>query len=413
MANDVGAIDAVVTGTQPFKVAHLVSHPIQYFAPLYRELARRPEVDLTVYFCSDASAGSFYDAGFDREIAWDTDLLSGYGWRVPPSGRSRPLAHVALRPQFDLVREIASGRYDILWMHGYSNLTIWLAAAAARASGSALLMREEQTLLDSRPLIRRALKYVALRLLFSQAYGLPIGEQNRHYLEHYGIPPERLVSAPYCVDNAIFQRAAARLAGHRLELRSSFGVTDDSPVALFCGKLVDKKQPLMLLEAFRRVRETTRCWLMFVGDGPLGAVIDMEVERQGIQDVLRAGFLNQGEIAAAYASADVFVLPSKIHETWGLVVNEALNFSLPVVVTDRVGCANDLVRDGWNGFVVPHDDPGRLAEALRTLVADADLRREFGARGRSLVDRYSVEACADGIVAACLAAARPARAAAA
>jgi glycosyltransferase involved in cell wall biosynthesis len=101
----------------------------------------------------------------------------------------------------------------------------------------------------------------------------------------------------------------------------------------------------------------------------------------------------------------VFVLPSKM-ETWGLVVNEALNFSLPVVVSDRVGCAADLVRDGWNGFVVPHDDPAGFAEALRRLVSDADLREELGARGRSLVDLYSIDACANGIVAACLAAAR-------
>jgi glycosyltransferase involved in cell wall biosynthesis len=96
-----------------------------------------------------------------------------------------------------------------------------------------------------------------------------------------------------------------------------------------------------------------------------------------------------------------------MHETWGLVVNEALNFGLPVVVSDKVGCAADLVRPGWNGLVVPAGEPGPLAEALAQLVVDAERRSTFGAHGAELVRQYSIEACADGIVAACLAARHP------
>jgi glycosyltransferase involved in cell wall biosynthesis len=118
-------------------------------------------------------------------------------------------------------------------------------------------------------------------------------------------------------------------------------------------------------------------------------------------DVHFAGFLNQGELPEAYAAADVFVLPSRLHETWGLVVNEAMNFALPVVVSDKVGCAADLVRNGANGFVVEHDVTGALAQAIETLVDDAPLRARFGAMSRKIVERFSIEACADGIVTAC------------
>ena len=89
-------------------------------------------------------------------------------------------------------------------------------------------------------------------------------------------------------------------------------------------------------------------------------------------------------------------------ETWGLVVNEALNFALPVIVSDKVGSAEDLVRSGWNGFVVPHADVGALARALGLLVSEPPaVRAELGARGRDLVEAYSVERCANGIVEAC------------
>src|SRR6185295_13222299 len=109
----------------------------------------------------------------------------------------------------------------------------------------------------------------------------------------------------------------------------------------------------------------------------------------------------QNELPLAYAAADLLVLPSARHETWGLVVNEAMNFALPIVVSDRVGCGADLVRSDWNGHVVARHDVAALATAIDGLVADSNRRRAFGARSLALVDAYSVEACADGIVAAC------------
>jgi glycosyltransferase involved in cell wall biosynthesis len=384
------------------RVAHLVSHPIQYFAPLYRELARRHEIDLTVYFYSDATAREFVDAGFGRALAWDTPLLDGYQHRFMPSASRTDISGRFLkRPNLDIVGEIASGAYDVLWVHGYAHLTTWLAVGAARTHGVRVLIRDEQTLLHGRPLARSALKAVALRALYSQSSALYIGEANRRYFAHYGMPRERMHAARYCVDNAFFQSRARELAGRRHELRARFGIEGDAPVVLFAGKLIDKKQPLRLIEAFARVRAQRECVLLIAGDGPLRTECERLVAAFGLPDVRFAGFLNQGELPDAYAAADIFVLPSRLHETWGLVVNEAMNFALPVVASDKVGCAEDLVRHGANGFVVRHNVTGELAQSIETLVGDADLRARFGAVSRRIVDRYSIEACADGIVGAC------------
>jgi len=110
-------------------------------------------------------------------------------------------------------------------------------------------------------------------------------------------------------------------------------------------------------------------------------------------------------VPRAYAAADVLVLCSE-RETWGLAVNEAMNFGLPVVVSDKVGCGDDLVLDGRNGYVVPHDDVGALLSALEAVTASPERTRELGARSREIIDNYSVERCADGVVAACEALAR-------
>jgi len=386
---------------RPVRVAHVVSHPIQYFAPLYRELARRSEIDVTVYFCSAATVGDYYDPGFARTIHWDAPLLEGYRWRICASARDRPLTGRFLRwPSWDVVREIWAGEFDVVWVHGYSDPTMWLVAAAARLRGARLLIREEQTLLHGRPPWKLLLKRVTLSLLFRSAVGLFIGEQNRRYFKHYGMSDEQLFPARYCVDNEVLLHRARELAPRRPELRRRLGL-ESEPVVLFVGKLIEKKQPILLLEAFARIRKHRQCSLAIVGDGPLRKACEQFVFEQRIPGVAFLGFRKESELPEAYAAADLFVLPSG-YETWGLVVNEAMNFSLPPVVTDHVGCASDLVRDGWNGFIVPHRDSRRLAEAIECLVASPALRRTFGARSQKLVAQYSVEACADGIVAACL-----------
>jgi glycosyltransferase involved in cell wall biosynthesis len=387
---------------RPISVAHLVSHPIQYFAPLYRELARRPEVDLTVYFYSDATAREFRDEEFGQRVTWDRPLLDGYRYRMLASASRTDISgRFVKNPNWDIVREVMSPGYDVVWVHGYAHLTTWLAAAAARWRGTRLLVRDEQTLLHGRAPHKQALKAMALRALYSQASGLYIGEQNRRYFRHYGMPDERLHPARYCVDNAYFRAQAAELAPRRSELRQSFGIDDDAPVVLFSGKLIEKKQPLRLVEAYARVRAQQPCWLLIAGDGPQRTEVEYLAARLGAKGVRIAGFLNQTELSAAYAAADVFVLPSARHETWGLVVNEAMNFELPVVVSDKVGCGADLVEEGRNGFVVAHDSTEQLAEAIARLAGDAEMRRRFGRRGGEIVARYSIEACADGIVAAC------------
>jgi glycosyltransferase involved in cell wall biosynthesis len=387
----------------PLKLAHLVSHPIHYFAPLYRELASRPEIDLTVHFYSDAPLRGAHDAQFGQPVAFDAPLLDGFRYRFAASASKAPARASSARPQMDVVREVAGGGYDAVWAHGYAHATTWLALLAAHARGAPLLLRDEQTLLHVRPWRRAVARSVMLRQLYARAYGLYIGEENRRFLRGHGMREERMFAAPYCVDNTYFSARAAELAPRRAELRASFGVDDAAPVVLFAGKLIEKKQPLRLIEAFASVRAERPCWLLLAGSGPQRAECEALVTRLGVPNVRFAGFLNQSRLPEAYAAADVFVLPSKLHETWGLVVNEAMNFALPVIVSDKVGCGADLVRPGENGEIVPHDDTRSLADAIVRLVSDAALRRAYGARSAEIVRAYSIEAAADGIVEACTA----------
>jgi glycosyltransferase involved in cell wall biosynthesis len=299
------------------------------------------------------------------------------------------------------VRVLAERRFDVLWLEGYNSISYLLAQATQRTLGGRVIFREEQTLLHPRSLAVTVAKEVALRRLLKGQHALYVSSENRRWFEHYGVPAERLFSAPHTVENAYFQSAAERLHPQRAALRERFGIGPDAgPVILTASRLVEKKQPLFLLDAFRRLRREHRCALLVAGSGPLEVEMRRAVERDGIPDVHFAGFLNHTEIASAYACADVFTLLSREHETFGLVVPEAMNFALPIVTSDKVGCHADLVSPGLNGYVVAHTDVDAAAGALERLVGDDDLRRRMGVASRARIDEWTPEQTVQGVLAA-------------
>lgn len=381
------------------RLALLAASPMYYQAPLYRRIAADPRIDFTAVFASSGGLRP-HDAGYGAPVTWDVDVLQGYRSRFLRRADSNPIhgSFFALHDT-DIVGVLRRGAYDVFWLHGYNYLTHQMAALTQIAGRRPLLVREEQTLLHRRALWKQTAKQIGLRALFRRAYGLYIGSQNRRWFEYYGIPDERLFFTPYCVDNDHFQAEAARLAPARQTLQREFGITEGAgPVILTVARLIPKKQPQFLLEAFSRLRPHRRCTLLIVGSGELEDELRVRVRDQAIPDVVFAGFLNQSEVPRAYACADIFVLASAYDETWGLVTNEAMNFGLPVIVSDKVGCGTDIVRPGDNGFVVPANDPQPLAERLGELVADAELRRRFGARSREIIDTWSYDVTAKGVL---------------
>ena len=386
------------------RLAGLVSHPIQYQAPLFRCLAARPDIDFTAIFLSEHGVRPSFDPGFGRVIAYDVPLLDGYRHIVVPNRARHPDTQRflgAVNP--GLVGVLRRNRFDALWVHGYAQASNWIGFAAAAATRVPFLIRGDSQLLARPAPHRRSLRRVVLTALFRAASGLLyIGAQNRRFYECYGAPPDRLFFAPYGVDNAFFaERAqAARASGRREQLRAGIGAGRDDVVLLVVGKLMGFKRPLDVVRALARLNR--RAIAVFVGDGELRSAVEAELAATGVRGVV-TGFVNQSDLPEWYAAGDVAVLASDF-EKWGLVVNEAMACGLPVVVSDLVGCAPDLVRDGESGAVFRARDPETLAAVLGPLVEESALRARLGDGARRLVVRYDIAAAADGIIAAAAAA---------
>jgi glycosyltransferase involved in cell wall biosynthesis len=257
-----------------------------------------------------------------------------------------------------------------------------------------VIMRGESNALRSRRWPIRALH----RLLLSRcAAFLPIGRANGNFYRSYGVDNRKLFAAPYFVDNDRFSRCAEQSLIRRAALRHRWSIPPDAVCFCYAGKLEPKKRILDLLEALRIAAvQPQKLHLLIVGSGELMANAKAFVARHGLP-VTFAGFLNQTEIPDAYVAADALVLPSDFGETWGLVVNEAMACGRPAIVSDRVGCAADLVSDGVTGAVFPFGDTAALAKCLLAFAADAERLSDMGEKAKDRVLRdYSVGKSADG-----------------
>jgi len=363
-----------------------------------RALCSREDIEPTVYYCSRFGFEESRDPEFARAYKWDIPLLGGYeSVFLRNLRRSLRVDTFFSLVNPAIVSELSRARFDAVLVHGYAHFTNWLAFLATQFKGTPLLLRGESQLLNPRPPAVRMAKNLILRPLLRRVSAcLYIGSHNRDYWMHYGVPEERLYFAPYSVDNSYFRDAARKCRPIRDSIKQRWGLPHQVPVILYVGKFVSRKQPFLLLDAFRRLRQSHRAGLLLAGDGPLRAAIEQYIEDHETRDVCVTGFLNQTEIERAYAAADILVLPSS-YETWGLVLNEGMNFRLPVVASDRVGAARDLVRPGQNGYIFPHGSVDSLFEALKRLVESAERRAQFGSRSLEIINDWDIENTADGI----------------
>jgi glycosyltransferase involved in cell wall biosynthesis len=388
-----------------FRVACLVSHPIQYQAPLFRYIAARPGVDLTVFFLSDLSVRAYRDSGFGVDVKWDVPLLDGYRHEfLPRVGSGMGLSF--WRPwTYGLRARLRRGRFDALWVHGYAHRGCLAGIAAAKSLGIPVMLRGESNLLsETDDALKLGVKRIAIpALLRTIDATLAIGRLNRDYYLHYGVGAERIFAMPYAVDNEFFRSAAERARPERESLRADLGLRPERAVILFASKMQPHKRAGDLLEAYARLSPDAiaepAAYIVFAGDGEERAYLERRARALKWDSIRFIGFRNQSDLPGLYDLCDVFVLPSE-REPWGLVVNEAMNAGKPVVVSDRVGAGPDLVEEGVNGFVYPAGDVAALANRLRRLIDNADTRAAMGAHALEKVARLDFNADREGLLAA-------------
>jgi glycosyltransferase involved in cell wall biosynthesis len=388
------------------RLAYLVSHPIQYQAPLLRRIAQEPDIDLTVLFGSDFSVRGYRDAGFGVGVKWDVPLLDGYKHVFLPKLRDGQDVSFATPMNRGILSQLrgrnGDSAFDALWVHGYASVNSIHGMIAAKALGIPVLLRAESWLRDrGRSGMKLAIKnafFAGLKLMVDGV--LPIGTVNSEYWRHYFGDDIPQFPMPYAVDNSYFSRRAQEAEASRASLQAELGLDPSRPVILFASKLQTRKHCDHLIDAYARLSPAPGVephpYLVIVGDGEERAALERQAAAIGFSSIRFCGFRNQSDLPRFFDLSTVFVLPSR-HEPWGLIVNEVMNAARPAIVSDDVGSAFDLIDDGVNGCIYPVGDLSALEDALRRVLDTPGVAEAMGRRAFERIQSWSFEEDIQGL----------------
>jgi glycosyltransferase involved in cell wall biosynthesis len=363
------------------RLAIITTHPIQYYAPVFKLLQQRQQIVIKVFYTWGQASVKKHDPGFGTDVEWDIPLLDGYDYEWVENTSAQPGSHHykgVVNPQLNA--QIAKWQPNALLVFGWAYHS-HIRAMRYFKNKIPVYFRGDSTLLDELGGIKSLLKSFFLKWVYHHVdHAFYVGTNNKAYFKKYGLKDKQLSFAPHAVDNARF------MVGHHPEavgLRKDLGINTDDIVILFAGKLEDKKDPQLLLDAFLTLKYPG-VHLLIVGNGALEEML--KAKAVGHQNIHFINFQNQSYMPVVYQSSNIFCLPSKgPGESWGLAVNEAMAGGLATLASNKVGCAADLVKNDYNGIVFKNGDRADLIACLNRLLQSKQLLANFGKNAATLI----------------------------
>jgi glycosyltransferase involved in cell wall biosynthesis len=351
-----------------------------YRIPLFNALAKREGVDLHVIFLAETDPHLRQWQVYKNEIR--------FSYCVLPSWRKRLGKYNALL-NWGVGRALTASSPDVILCGGYNYVASWQALAWAHYHYTPFVLWSESNLYDLRA-GHAAVEFLKGEFLRMCSGFVVPGQAARDYLHVHKVKEKLIFTAPNAVDNHLFAAGAAAARQHAVQRRSELGLP--GRYAVFTGRLVREKGVFELLTAYAKLEASLRqqVGLVFVGDGPSRQHLEKQAASISPGSIRFAGFAQREQLAAYYALAEMLILPTYT-DTWGLVVNEAMACGLPVILSGAAGCAADLVKENWNGLLVPPRDVPALTAAMRSLASRPELRALMGFNSAQYISRYSPE----------------------
>jgi len=376
------------------KLAIVTTHPIQYNDPWFKMLAAK--VQLKVFYTwEQSSTGLKFDPGFKRVIKWDIPLLEGYDYTFVKNISVDPGTHHfkgIINPT--LIQEIEQWHPDAILVFGWS-FHSHIRCLRHFHKKIPVLFRGDSTLLQEKRGIKKILRRIFLMWVYRNVdYALYVGSNNKDYFLAHGLSNDQLVFAPHAIDNSRFSREPENIEKAK-SWRKQLGIQEDDFVVLYAGKLESSKNPHFIIELGKLISEKNIKFLI-VGNGEQESSIKEKVK--GDERFVFLDFQNQLQMPIVYNMGNVFILTAFGPETWGLAVNEAMACRLPVIVSNKIGCAVDLVPNKKNGIIINPSDTQSCSELILKLSRDKKAAKEMGESSWQIIQEFSFENIVDSIV---------------
>ena len=377
------------------------SHPVQYRVPIWKAINKIAPNSIHVAYATISSVNGYFDKGFNEKIAWDEPLLDGYSYTAMEAVRGTPFSGWRSLTGKGVRAIIQQLQPKAILLTGLNYQFDLIALVEARKAGIPISLRcENQDNAFARAMWKDFLRSIYYRFIYrfiDRFYY--IGQLNKqHYIRH-GVKTDQLVAAHYFTVDRVAEFSTKDKIAYRAVTRANSDILDNNYVIGFSGKLIPKKNPDLLFRLLDHLPNKLRSEIVlyFMGSGELEPVLKKYAKQYSDQYGVRAvftGFVNQSKIAHHYLAMDMFILPSRrMGETWGLVVNEALQAGCPVITSNFVGCSEDF--KSLERFRIFEDNNAKdLAEKALEII---QYPRSFD-WARPVLEDYSLEACVRQIV---------------
>lgn len=369
------------------KLLILQTHPIQYYAPIYQKLAERGVIDIVVIYLTDAGAKAHFDIGFNREVEWDINLLSGYQHKILQpdtslNNRGFWKTHTSL-----LTKVIEDEQPNWILLYGYASRMNWEVWWYAKRHNIRVLYTSDSNIrIDiHKNKLRAYIKEIAVRQFFKKVdYFLSPSDANRDYLIKYGVLTTKIFWSPFAIEVARFSNAIKN--------------TDRQFTFVWAGKLIDRKRCVDYLTALSILKaEGLSFKALLVGDGPLfEALTPLASSLQNSGHLERLGFINQTAMPEILASAEALVFTGE-NEPYGLIATEASACGCALVVADKIGCVGSCgsAQPNTNALIYPSGNISALTDRMRDLIQNKNILKAMQAASIEISLQHDVQCAAE------------------
>lgn len=378
------------------KLAVVATHPVQYHVPWISRLHEKGIQVRVFYTWEQSKNGVVFDAGFGKAIQWDIPLLEGYDHEFVPNTARYPGLHRfkgLVNPGLTSMIEAwgADGVLVIGW-----NYHSHLQCMRHFHGKIPVYFRGDSVLLHEKPGVKKWARTIFLNWVYRHVdYALYVGRNNKAYYLRHGLRPGQLIFSPHAIDIERFAQPNTFYTRQAQEWRREMRIPDHHLTVLFAGKMLPVKNPFFMVELAIACRDLPVHFIL-VGDGKLKRYVQQRSWERGLTNIVFMDFQNQRTMPVIYRMGDIYIMPS-VSETWGMGVNEAMASGRPVIATDKVGCAADLVLENITGITIEQGNIRRCVEFIREMCADRDKLDDMGRAAKTLMQLFSFTQIIDSI----------------
>lgn len=363
------------------KILYFLDHPIQYQNPFLDRISLSSKIDLNVIYLSDFSLKPYFDEGLNKTIKFDDIENFGHKHQFIFKDENKNKIKFSIR----LTKILFKEKPKYFWVHGYSNFYSISSIIIAYFLGIKVLLRGESNNFFKKNLKSKISIFLFFKIIDPLITNyLAIGKKNKEF--YINNTKKNILKLPYIVGNLLKKKIIKK--DDLMILRKKLQIKQDSFIIFYNAKIIDRKNPELLINSFLKIEKACKIpvTLIIAGDG---IIKDKLIKKyKNFRNIKFVGFINQNLLSHFYTLSDLFVLPSK-YDAWGLVVNEAMSFSKPVITSRNVVSSYDLVKQNVNG--VAFNNKFHLEQSIINIINNKDIKHRFSKNSDIIIKNWNIE----------------------